>query len=62
MALLPEVARSAAMPGMKWSTPLVVASIGIRVTGVHVSPSSDVVMTMSFAEQPDRNRQSCQTT
>src|SRR5688572_18347984 len=50
------------MPGMKWSTPLVVESIGIRVTAVQATPSVEVLMTMSFAVQPDLNRQSCQTT
>ena len=29
---------------------------------VHVTPSVDVLMTMSFDEQPERKRQSCQTT
>src|SRR5690349_5993487 len=48
------------MPGMKWSTPLVVASIGTRVTAVQVVPLVEVDKTMSLAGQPDRNRQSCQ--
>src|SRR2546429_3097906 len=47
---------------MKWSTPVVVASIGPGVTAVHVVPLLDVEKTMSLAGQPDRNRQSCQAT
>src|SRR5215217_6609204 len=46
---------------MKWSAPLSTGSIGILVTGDHVSPSFVVLMTMSFAEHPSRKRQSCQT-
>ena len=60
--MLPEVVVSTPIPGMKWSTPLVVASIGIRVTADQVMPFGEVVMTMSFAGQPDRKRQSCQAT
>jgi hypothetical protein len=44
------------------SMPLVVASIGIRVTVDHVVPLVDVEYTMSLAGQPERNRQSCQAT
>ena len=47
---------------MKWSTVLLVASIGMRTTVVQVAPSVDVLMTMSLDEQPLRKRQSCQTT
>src|SRR5213595_1639613 len=50
------------MPGRKWSTPLVVASMGTRVTADHVAPLVEVAKTMSLAGQPDRNRQSCQAT
>ena len=57
----PDVDGSTPIPGMKWSTPLFTGSIGIRVTGDQTIPSVVVVMTMSFAVQPDRNRQSCQT-
>ena len=47
---------------MKWSAPLVVGSIGIRIGDVHVNGSVAVLMTMSFELQPERKRQSCQTT
>src|SRR5690242_7065133 len=47
---------------MKWSTVLPTASIGMRVTADHVVPFVDVLITMSFDEQPDRKRQSCHTT
>jgi hypothetical protein len=60
--VLPEVALSAPIPARKWSTVLPTASIGIRVFGVQVCPSVDVLITMSFDEQPERNWQSCQTT
>ena len=50
------------MPGMKWSTPLFVASIGIRTPRDHFFPFDEVLITMSFDEQPLRNRQSCHTT
>ena len=61
-AVEPEVALSTPMPGMKWSTPEVVASIGTRLTALQVVPSVDVEYTMSLAGQPDRNRQSSQAT
>src|SRR5947209_1691901 len=61
-ALDPEVVRSTAIPGMKWSTVLVVGSIGTRTGAVHVLPSVDVLYTMSFSAQPLRNRQSYQAT
>jgi hypothetical protein len=47
------------MPGMKWSNVLPVAWSGIRATVDQVTPSVEVVMTMSFAEHPLRKRQSC---
>src|SRR4051812_21978044 len=50
------------MPGMKWSAPEVVASIGTRVTADQLVPVVEVAITMSLPGQPDRNRQSCQTT
>src|SRR5215211_492670 len=50
------------MPGMKWSTALVVASTGTRVTGPQVVSLVDLLMTTSLAAQPERNRQSCHTT
>src|SRR5262245_22771993 len=53
---------STAMPGVKWSTPLVTASIGIRVTGPQVVSLVDLAMTMSLLVQPARKRQSAQTT
>src|SRR5689334_22874375 len=49
------------MPGMKWSTVLLVASIGIRTTVVQEAPSVDVLITMSLELHPLRKRQSCQT-
>jgi hypothetical protein len=39
----PDVERSTAKPGMKWSTPLFVGSIGTRVFAVHATPSSEVL-------------------
>src|SRR5258707_10620198 len=47
---------------MKWSIPLVVASIGTRVTAVQLVPLVEVEYTMSLAGQPERKRQSCQAT
>jgi len=47
---------------MKWSTVLVTASIGTRLTGDQSSPSVEVVKTMSFEVQLRRKRQSCQAT
>src|SRR5262245_14166578 len=47
---------------MKWSTVLLVGSIGIRALGVHAMPSVEVDMTMSLELQPVRKLQSCQTT
>jgi hypothetical protein len=58
----PDVAWSTARPGTKWSTLLVVGSIGIRTTGVQAMPSVDVLITRSFDAHPGRNRQSDQTT
>src|SRR4051812_41264947 len=50
------------MPGMKWSTVLLVASIGMRTTVVQVAPSVEVLITMSLELHPLRKRQSCQAT
>ena len=50
------------MPGMKWSTVLVVASIGTRIGAAHVVSLVDLAITMSLLGQPDRNRQSDQDT
>ena len=50
------------MPGMKWSTVLEVASIGTLATGPQVVSLVDFASTMSLAVQPERKRQSCQTT
>jgi len=47
---------------MKWSTPLSVASIGMRTGAVQLVPSVEVLSTMSFAVHLGRKRQSCQTT
>jgi hypothetical protein len=43
LAVDPEVAWSTPKPGMKWSAPLVTASIGIRATALQVEPSVEVV-------------------
>src|SRR5215467_9783928 len=51
-----------ARPGMKWSAPLLVASIGTRVTADHVTPSLDELYTMSFDLPARRNRLSSQAT
>ena len=59
--MFPCVDLSAAIPGMKWSAVLEMASMGIRTTGDHVVPSAEVLITMSFELQPLRNRQSCHT-
>src|SRR5439155_27054276 len=47
---------------MKWSTVLVVGSIGMRAGFVQVTPSAEVLKTRSFEEQFVRKRQSAQTT
>src|SRR4029453_3988652 len=47
---------------MKWSTVLFGGSIGMRTGEVQVVPLVEVLMTMSFEEQPARKRQSGQTT
>src|SRR5438105_787111 len=60
--LLPEEFLSTATPGMKWSTMLLVASIGILCTPDHVVPFVEVTKTRSFVEQFARKRQSSQTT
>src|SRR5919109_3466998 len=60
--LLPEEFLSTATPGMKWSTLLVVVSIGIRWTPDHVVLFVEVTKTRSFVEQFVRKRQSSQTT
>src|SRR5919201_2979259 len=60
--LLPDEFLSTATPGMKWSTVLLVASIGIRWTADQVVPFMDVTKTRSFVEQFARKRQSSQTT
>jgi hypothetical protein len=50
------------MPGRKWSTVLVVASIGTRRGAVQLVPFADLLHTMSLVAQPVRNRQSDQAT
>src|SRR5438874_12310651 len=50
------------MPGMKSSSELETVLMGTPVTADHCTPFVDVLITMSFAAKPDRNRQSCQTT
>src|SRR5258705_11777994 len=47
---------------MKWSTVLLVASMGMRTTVVQVVALVEVLITMSLDVQPVRKRQSCQTT
>src|SRR5262245_8059952 len=47
---------------MKWSTVLFTGSIGIRTTGVQLTPSTEVVITRSLVVQPGRKRQSDHTT
>src|SRR3954454_8176779 len=47
---------------MKWSAKLDAASIGTRLTAVQVTPSCEVLNTMSLDAQPLRKRQSCQAT
>src|SRR5207244_6360426 len=56
------VFRSTPTPGMKWSTVLVVGSIGMRFTADHVVPFWDDTKTRSLVEHPLRKRQSSQTT
>src|SRR5207244_8631032 len=58
----PDVFLSTPTPGMKWSTVLLVGSIGMRWTADHVVPLVDVTKTRSFVEHPLRKRQSSQTT
>jgi len=47
---------------MKWSTALVVSSMGMRTTGDHAVPLDEVLMTRSLDAHPLRKRQSCHTT
>src|SRR5437879_634364 len=61
-AVLPDVDRSTASPGKKWSTPLPTESMGIRTGSGQLTPSVDVLRTRSLAEHFCSNRQSCQTT
>src|ERR1700690_851933 len=61
-AELPEVPGSMPMPLMKWSTPLPMGSIGMRLTALQCVPSLDELKTSSLAEQPDSYRQSGQET
>src|SRR5579864_4659238 len=49
------------IPGMKWSTVLLVASIGMRVTADQCTPSVEVLYTKSLLEHLERKRQSCHT-
>src|SRR5919204_4838947 len=58
----PDEFLSTATPGMKWSTVLLVESIGIRCTPDHVVPFVEVTKTRSFVEQLVRKRQSSHTT
>ena len=60
--MAPDVPSSTVMPGRKWSTVLVTASIGTCTGAVQVFPSVDVLITTSFELHPARNRQSYQTT
>src|SRR5271166_7049264 len=47
---------------MKWSTPLLIGSMGTRTTELQWMPSLELLYTMSFAAQPDSKRQSGQET
>src|SRR3954453_10252014 len=47
---------------MKWSRPLSTLSIGPRATSLQLTPSLDVLNTMSLAEHLSRKRQSCHAT
>ena len=58
----PEVEASTPIPGVKWSSVLVTASIGTRAGLDHVVPLVEVEMMMSLLEQLVRNRQSAQDT
>src|ERR1700743_3272330 len=60
--VVPEVLGSIPMPGRKWSTVVVVASIGIRAGVVHVVPLAELLNTISFVVQPALKRQSDQAT
>ena len=61
-AVAPEDDGSTPMPGTKWSTVLVVASMGTRTGAAQVVSLVDLAMTMSLRGQPERNRQSAQAT
>src|SRR5690242_5696088 len=50
-AVLPDVRPSTAIPGMKLSWPSVVVPIGRRTGDVQVTPSSEVLITMSLPVQ-----------
>jgi hypothetical protein len=50
------------MPGKKWSTVLVVGSIGMRATALQVVPLAEELITISFELQAVRKRQSDHTT
>src|ERR671931_547965 len=54
-AVAPEVVLSTPMPGTKWSTVLVVASIGTRIGAPQVVSLVDLEITMSLLGQPERN-------
>src|SRR5579872_3562611 len=58
----PEVEASTPRPGVKWSAPLVTASIGTRTGAVQVFPVVEVDTMMSLPVQPLRKRQSAQDT
>src|SRR4051794_16259912 len=58
----PDVARSTASPGMKWSTPLPTGSSGMRWTADQVTPSTEELKTMSLAVHRASKRQSSQAT
>src|ERR1041385_1203313 len=61
-AVAPDVDLSTPMPGTKWSTVLVVASIGTRTGAAQVVSLVDLASTMSLRGQPERNRQSAHAT
>src|SRR5436305_4340853 len=61
-AVAPAVDLSTPMPGTKWSTVLLTASIGTRTGAAHVVSLVDLASTMSFSAPPERNRLSDHTT
>ena len=59
--MLPDVALLNARPGMKWSMPLLVPSIGTRLTAVQLVPVafSECAITMSLVRHARYARGDC---